>query len=188
MRAWPCLVAIAALATAGCAPGSDSESPPPLHATVTAAAGACPGAQAYQHATLDYRVCFPTGWATRDYTAEPGSGGALSVVAFGPAAKVPLHVPAGVEFSPPVDVRVVAGPKSSIEPSIALGEQIQSVKVAGTSGDRIVATQPGPAMGAIFVLVEHQHDTYILEKAPGSDYGPEFAALVRSFTFSSAGG
>ncbi len=181
-------MAIAALSLAGCAPGSDSDSPPPLHATVSAAPGTCPGAQAYQHATLDYRVCFPAGWATRDYTAEPGSGGALSVVAFGPPARVPLHVPSGVEYSPPLDVRVVAGPKSSIEPSIAQGEQIQSVSVAGGPADRIVATQSGPALGAIFVLIEHQDDTYILEKAPGVDYGAEFEALLRSFTFSAAEG
>ncbi len=60
--------------------------------------------------------------------------------------------------------------------------------VAGTSGDRIVATQQGPAVGAIFVLVEYQDDTYILEKTPGSDYDPEYEALLRSFTFASAGG
>ena len=127
MRAWPCLVAIAALATAGCGPDSGTESPPPLHATVSASAGTCPGAQSYQHATLEYRVCYPAGWITRDYTSEPGSGGALSVVAFGPAEKVPQRIPSGVEYAPPLDVRVIAGPKSTIEPSLAQGERIQAV-------------------------------------------------------------
>jgi hypothetical protein len=179
---------MAALVTAGCGPGTDADSPPPLHATVSASTGTCSGAQAYQHATLEYRVCYSAGWVTRDYTAEPGSGGALSVVAFGPAEKVPQHVPAGVEYAPPLDVRVIAGPKSTIEPSLAQGEQVQSVTVGAHPADRIEATQAGPGLGAIFVLIEYQDDTYIIEKAPGSDYRTELDAMIRSFVFAAAGG
>jgi len=187
MRAWPCLVAIAALATAGCGPDSGTESPPPLHATVSASAGTCPGAQSYQHATLEYRVCYPAGWITRDYTSEPGSGGALSVVAFGPAEKVPQRIPSGVEYAPPLGVRVIAGPKSTIEPSLAQGERIQAVTVGGRPADRIEATLAGPGMGAIFVLIEYQDDTYIVEKAPGSDYRAQLDAMLHSFVFAAAG-
>ena len=173
----------AALASCG-ATGSDQ--PPPLQATPSS--GGCTSGQAYQHTTLGYRLCYPNGWLNRDYTAEPGSGGALSVVAFGPASAVPTHVPSQAGFNPPVEVRVVAGAKAAVEASLAQTNQVTQVVVAGVSADRIDVTESGPAAGAIFIVLEHQANTYVIEKAPGSAYGSEFDAILKSFTFASASG
>ena len=167
---------------AGC--GATADQTPPLQAT--ASAGGCPDGQAYQHATLGYRLCYPNGWTSRDYTAEPGSGGALSVVAFGPAAAVPPHVPAQTGFQPPVEVRVVAGPKGPVETSLAQTNQISQTQVAGVGADRIDVTESGPAAGAIFLVLEHQGNTIVIEKAPGSAYTAEFQKILGSFTFAAA--
>ncbi|MDQ6713174.1 MAG: hypothetical protein M3Z28_08295, partial [Candidatus Dormibacteraeota bacterium] len=88
----------------GC--GGDPSSPPPLQATASSSVG-CKTGEGYQHTTLAYHLCFQSGWISRDYTAEPGAGGAVSVVAFGPPAAVPSHVPASGSFTPPIEVRVV---------------------------------------------------------------------------------
>ncbi|GAC1478116.1 MAG: hypothetical protein PVSMB9_00250 [Candidatus Dormibacteria bacterium] len=169
------------VALAGC---GTSDQAPPLQAT--ASAGGCQNGQGYQHATLGYRLCFPTGWATRDYTAEPGSGGALSVVAFGLPMAVPTHVPAQAGFAPPVEVRVVAGPKGPVESSLAQTNQVSHAQVAGGSADRIDVTESGPAAGAIYVVIEHQANTYVIVKAPGSSYATEFQKILDSFTFANA--
>jgi hypothetical protein len=161
-----------------------SDQAPPLQATPSS--GACSKGQAYQHATLGYRLCFPTGWVTRDYTAEPGSGGALSVVAFGPASAVPTHVPSQAGFAPPVEVRVVAGPKDQVESSLAQTNQVSQVRVAGVAADRIDVTETGPEAGAVFVVVEHQANTLVIEKAPGSAYSAEFQSVLQTFSFSNA--
>lgn len=175
-----CLAA-ALLASCG---ATSSDQPPPLQATPSS--GGCSGSQAYQHATLGYRLCYPNGWVNRDYTAEPGSGGALSVVAFGPASALPTHVPNQAGFNPPFEVRVVAGAKGPVEASLAQNNQVSQVQVAGVSADRIDVTEAGPAAGAIFVVVEHQANTYVIEKAPGSDYSGEFEASLKTFAFAAA--
>lgn len=174
---------IAVLASCG-ATGSDQ--PPPLQATPSS--GGCSDGQAYQHATLGYRLCYPNGWVNRDYTAEPGSGGALSVVAFGPASAVPTHVPSQAAFNPPLEVRVVAGAKGPVEASLAQNNQVSQVLVAGVSADRVDVTESGPAAGAIFIVLEHQANTYVIEKAPGSAYSGEFEAILKSFAFAAASG
>jgi len=87
------------------------------------------------------------------------------------------------EFSVPIEVRVVAGPKDGIEPSLTAGNQVDHVIVAGTQADRIRVTQDGPAQGAVIVVLEHLGDTFELEKGPGTDYEPEFERFVASFGF-----
>src|SRR5438270_7733737 len=72
----------------GC--GEDQNQATPLQASASSTIG-CKSGQPYQHTTLGYHLCFQSGWAVRDYTAEPGSGGAVSVVAFGPAARSEEH-------------------------------------------------------------------------------------------------
>jgi len=171
------------LLLAGC---GTADQAPPLQASPSATG--CNDGHAYQHATLGYKVCFPNGWATRDYTAEPGSGGALSVVAFGAPSAVPTHVPGQASFAPPIEVRVVAGAKGPVESSLAQTNQISQTQVAGVAADRIEVTESGPAAGAIYIVFEHQANTFVVEKAPGSTYASEFQKLLDSFTFSAASG
>lgn len=177
-------LASAVLGLSGCSLFGEDDSPAStLHAAAAAPAGLCDKGQAFAHATLGYHACFPDGWRPRDYTAEPGANGALSVVAFGPDASVPAHVPAGADFAVPIEIRVVAGPKGSLEASLASGNQVDQVTVAGLPADRIRVTQAGPAEGEVIVVLEHLGDTFILEKAPGRDYQAEFDRFLASFGF-----
>ena len=171
---------LAAAILSGCS--GDQSSPPPLQATVSSAVG-CKTGQGYQHTTLAYHVCYPNGWAARDYTAEPGAGGAVSVVAFGPPAAVPLHVPASGGYMPPIEVRVVAGPKDQAESSLAEGNQVTATTVAGITADKIVVADSGPANGAVLVVFEHQANTFEIEEAPGSTYDAAFQEVLDSFSF-----
>jgi len=165
---------------AGCA--DDQNQPPPLQATASSSVG-CKAGQSYQHTTLGYHLCFPNGWVTRDYTAEPGAGGAVSVVAFGPAAKVPVHVPASGTFNPPIEVRVIAGPKDQAEASLTQGNQVTKTTVAGTPADRIMVVDSGPASGSVIVVFEHQANTYEIEEAPGGTDDTAFQQVLNSFGF-----
>jgi hypothetical protein len=170
---------LAATVISGC--GSDQSSPPPLQATASSSVG-CKSGQAYQHTTLGYHLCFPNGWISRDYTAEPGAGGAVSVVAFGPPAAVPSHVPASGSFMPPIEVRVVGGAKDQAETSLAQGNQLSQTRVADVSADKIVVTTSGPASGAVIIVFEHQANTYEIEEAPnGNDAA--FQLILDSFSF-----
>ena len=170
---------LAATVVSGC--GSDQSSPPPLQATASSSVG-CKSGEAYQHTTLGYHLCFPSGWISRDYTAEPGAGGAVSVVAFGPSAAVPSHVPASGSFMPPIEVRVVGGPKDQVETSLAQGNQVSRTTVAGISADKIVVTTSGPASGAVIIVFEHQANTYEIEEAPNSN-DTAFQLVLDSFSF-----
>lgn len=176
-------VALVAGMLASCSLTGDDAPASTLHAPVSAPAGLCNSGQAYAHATLGYHACFPDGWRERDYTAEPGANGALSVVAFGPDAAVPAHVPAGTEFWVPIEIRVVGGAKEGLEPSLASGNQVDRITIAGLPADRIRVTQGGPAQGAVIVVLEHVGDTFVLEKAPGPDYQAEFDRFLASFGF-----
>lgn len=170
---------LAATAVAACA--DDQAQPPPLQAAASSAG--CQTGQGYQHTTLGYHLCFPPGWSSRDYTAEPGSGGALSVVAFGPPSTVPTHVPSSGTFIPPIEVRVVAGSKDQVEPSLAEGNQINETSVGGIAADKIMVTDSGPANGSVIVVFEHQANTYEINEAPGGNYDAAFALVLTSFTF-----
>jgi ABC-type Fe3+-hydroxamate transport system substrate-binding protein len=172
------LLAVALLS--GCA--DDQSQPPPLQATASSSVG-CKTGQAYQHTTLGYHLCFPNGWTARDYTAEPGSGGALSVVAFGPPAGVPAHVPTSGIFIAPIEVRVVAGSKDQQETSLALGNQVTQTTVAGLAADKILVVDSGPAGGTVIVVFEHQANTYEVDEAPGGTYDSAFQQLLNSFSF-----
>jgi ABC-type Fe3+-hydroxamate transport system substrate-binding protein len=174
---------LAVIAVAGC--GEDPSAAPPLQATASSSVG-CKTGQGYQHTTLGYHLCFPNGWTARDYTAEPGAGGAVSVVAFGPPAAVPAHVPASGVFIPPIEVRVVAGPKDQAEASLALGNQVTQTTVAGTKADKIMVVDSGPANGAVIVVFEHQANTFEIEEAPGGTYDAAFQQVLDSFSFSSS--
>lgn len=176
-------MAALAVLLAGCSLFGDDNPASTLHPPASAPAGLCQSGQAYAHATLGYHACFPNGWKQRDYTAEPGANGALSVVAFGPEAAVPAHVPPDTEFSAPIEVRVVAGSKDGVEPSLTAGNQVDQIIVAGVLADRIRVTQEGPAQGALIVVLEHLGNTFELEKGPGNGYGPEFDRFVASFGF-----
>jgi hypothetical protein len=171
---------LVAAVLAGC--GSDPGSPPPLQATASSSVS-CKSGQGYEHTTLGYHLCFPNGWTSRDYTAEPGAGGAVSVVAFGRAAAVPAHVPASGTFIPPIEVRVVAGPKDQPESSLAQGNQVTQTKVAGITADKIVVADSGPANGAVIVVFEHQANTFEIEEAPGGTDDAAFQQLLDSFSF-----
>jgi hypothetical protein len=171
---------LAAAFLAGCS--GDQSSPPPLQATASSSVG-CNNGQAYQHTTLGYHLCYPTNWTSRDYTAEPGAGGAVSVVAFGPPSTVPVHVPASGGFTPPIEVRVVAGPKDQAESSLSQGNQVTQTKVAGITADKIVVADSGPANGAVIIVVEHQANTFEIEEAPGGTYDAAFQQLLDSFSF-----
>jgi hypothetical protein len=163
----------------------DQSQPPPLQATASSTVG-CKTGQAYQHTTLNYHLCFPSGWSSRDYTAEPGSGGAVSVVAFGPPSTVPAHVPTSGTFMPPIEIRVVAGSKDQQEPSLAQGNQVTQTTVAGVTADRIMVMDSGPANGSVIIVLEHQGNTFEIEEAPGGTYDSAFAQLVSSFSFPSS--
>ena len=171
---------LAAILLCGC---GDSSSPPPLQATASSSVG-CAKGESYQHTTLGYHLCFPSGWTSRDYTAEPGAGGAVSVVAFGPPAAVPSHVPASGSFMPPIEVRVVAGPKDQAETSLAQGNQVSQTRVAGIAADKITVTTSGPATGAVIIVFEHQANTFEIEQAPGSD-AAALQLVLDSFSFPS---
>ncbi|HEY9287261.1 MAG TPA: hypothetical protein VIT43_04470 [Candidatus Dormibacteraeota bacterium] len=174
-----CLLAIVVLA--GC--GEDQSQGTPLQASVSPTVG-CKGAQGYQHTTLSYHLCYPSGWTVRDYTAEPGSGGAVSVVAFGPASAVPTHVPTSGTFTPPIEVRVVAGSKADVEQSLVQGNQVTATTVGGIAADKISVVDAGTASGTVIVVFEHQGNTYELEEAPGGAYDSAFGQLVSTFGFS----
>jgi hypothetical protein len=173
---------LAATLLSGCS--GDANSPPPLQATASSTVG-CKTGEAYQHTTLGYHLCFPAGWTSRDYTAEPGAGGAVSVVAFGPPSAVPSHVPASGSFMPPVEVRVVAGPKDQVETSLAQGNTVSQTRVAGIAADKIVVTTSGPASGAVIIVFEHQANTFEIEEAPGAD-DVAFQLVLETFSFPSS--
>jgi hypothetical protein len=175
-------VVIAALLTA-C--GEDQSQATPLQATASSTIG-CKSGQPYQHTTLAYHVCFPNGWTSRDYTAEPGSGGAVSVVAFGPASSVPVHVPSSGTFIPPIEVRVVAGAKADQEASLAQGNQVTQTKVAGLSADKIIVVDAGPASGSVIIVFERETNTFEIEEAPGGAYDAAFQQVLDSFAFASS--
>jgi len=163
----------------GC--GGDPNAPAPLQATSSSSVG-CSKGESYQHTTLAYHLCFPSGWISRDYTAEPGAGGAVSVVAFGPPSTVPSHVPASGSFMPPIEVRVVAGPKDQVETSLAQDNQVTQTRVVGIAADKILVTTSGPASGAVIIVFEHQANTYEIEEAPGGD-DAAFQLVLDSFSF-----
>jgi hypothetical protein len=174
---------LAATVIAGC--GEDTGAAPPLQASASSSVG-CKSGQGYQHTTLGYQLCFPDGWTSRDYTAEPGSGGAVSVVAFGIPSTVPAHVPASGTFTPPIEIRVVTGPKDQAEASLTRGNQVTQTTVAGTKADRIMVADSGPANGAVIVVFEHLTNTFEIEEAPGGTYDKEFQLVLESFSFPSS--
>jgi hypothetical protein len=174
---------LAATLIAGC--GEDSGAAPPLQATASSSVS-CKSGQGYQHTTLGYHLCFPDGWSSRDYTAEPGSGGAVSVIAFGPPSTVPAHVPASGTFTPPIEIRVVAGPKDQAEASLARGNTVTSTTVAGMKADRIKVVDSGPANGAVIVVLERQGNTFEIEEAPGATNDAAFQQVLDSFSFPSS--
>jgi hypothetical protein len=171
---------LAATVVSGC--GGDQSSPPPLQATASSSI-ACKTGLAYQHTTLGFRLCYPNGWTSRDYTAEPGAGGAVSVVAFGPPSAVPAHVPASGAFIPPIEVRVVAGHKDQAESSLSQGNEVTQANVAGIPADRIMVSDSGPADGAVIVVFEHEGNTYEIEEAPDGSYDAAFQQVLGSFSF-----
>jgi len=174
---------LALLLLAGC--GEDQSQTTPLEASSSATVG-CKTGQGYQHTTLAYHLCYPNGWTVRDYTAEPGSGGAVSVVAFGPASTVPAHVPATGTFTPPVEVRVVAGAKADAEQSLTQGNQVTPTTVGGIAADKISVVDAGAASGAVIVVFEHQANTYEIEEAPGGAYDGPFQEVLSTFGFSAS--
>ena len=171
---------LAALLLAAC--GDDQSQATPLQASASATV-ACKSGKGYQHTTLGYHLCFPSSWTTRDYTAEPGSGGAVSVVAFGPPSAVPVHVPSAGSFMPPVQVRVIAGAKDEQEASLAQGNPVSQTRVAGLSADKITVADAGPASGTVIVIFERQANTFELEEAPGGNYDTAFQQMLDSFGF-----
>ena len=173
---------LAATVLSGCS--GDQSSPPPLQATASSSVD-CKTGKSYQHTTLGYDLCFPNGWTSRDYTAEPGAGGAVSVVAFGPPSAVPTHVPASGAFIPPIEVRVVAGPKDQAESSLLQGNTVTHLTIAGIPADRIVVSDSGPANGAVIVVFEHQANTFEIQDAPGGTYDAAFQQVLDTFSFPS---
>ncbi len=144
---------LAATVVAGCT--EDTGAAPPLQASASSSVG-CKSGQGYQHTTLGYGLCFPDGWTSRDYTAEPGSGGAISVV---------------------------AGPKDQVETSLAQGNQVTATTVAGIKADRIMVADSGPANGAVIVVFERQVNTFEIEEAPGGTFDAAFQQVLDSFSF-----
>ena len=171
---------LAAVIFSACA--DDQGQATPLQATASSTIS-CKSGTGYQHTTLGYHLCYPNGWSLRDYTAEPGSGGAVSVVAFGPPSTVPAHVPSSGTFNPPIEVRVVAGAKADQEASLTQGNQVSQVSVAGAIADKISVVDAGPASGSVIVVLEHQANTYELEEAPGGSYDAAFQQVLTSFAF-----
>lgn len=176
----PLLSLLAAIVVSACA--DEQSQPPPLQASSSPTVG-CKTGQGYQHTTLGYHMCFPSGWSSRDYTAEPGSGGAVSVVAFGPSSTVPAHVPTSGTFMPPIEIRVVAGSKDQQEPSLTQGNQLSPLTVGGIAADKIMVTDSGPANGSVIIVLEHQANTYEIDEAPGGTYDAAFAQVLASFSF-----
>ena len=180
-RFWGVLLSLlAATVVSGCS--EEPNSPAPLQATASSSI-ACTRSQGYQHPTLGYQLCFPDGWTSRDYTAEPGGGGAVSVVAFGPAAEVPPHVPASGSYIPPIVVRVVGSPKVQVEGSLAPGNQVTKTSVAGIAAERILVTDSGPARGAVIIVLEHQANTFEIAEAPGGTYDAALQQMLETFAF-----
>lgn len=171
---------LAATLLASCS--DDQGQATPLQATASSTIS-CKSGTGYQHTTLGYHVCYPNGWTTRDYTAEPGSGGAVSVVAFGPSSSVPAHVPSSGTFIPPIEIRVVAGAKAEQEASLAQGNQVSQVTVAGMTADRIMVVDAGPASDTVIVVLEHQGNTFEIEEAPGGSYDTALQLVLTSFSF-----
>jgi hypothetical protein len=171
---------LAAAFLSGC--GDDPNAPAPLQAAASSSV-ACTTGQGYQHTTLAYHLCFPDRWTSRDYTVEPGGGGAVSVVAFGPASEVPPHVPASGSYIPPIVIRVVGGPKAQAESSLARGNQLTKAVVAGITADKILVTDSGPANGAVIIVLEHQANTFEIAEAPGGTYDAAFQQMLDSFSF-----
>jgi hypothetical protein len=167
-----------------CACADDQSDATPLQASASATVG-CKSGKGYQHTTLGYHLCFPSSWTTRDYTAEPGSGGAVSVVAFGPPASVPVHVPTAGTYIPPVQVRVIAGSKAEQEASLTQGNQVTQTKVGGVAADRIMVVDAGAASGTVIVVFEREANTFELEEAPGGSYDAAFQQLLDTFGFAS---
>lgn len=174
---------LAILLLAAC--GEDQNQSTPLQASTSATVG-CKAGQGYQHTTLGYHLCYPSGWTVRDYTAEPGSGGAVSVVAFGPSSAVPAHVPASGSFSPPIEVRVVAGAKADVEESLVQGNQVTATTIGGITADKISVVDAGTASGTVIVVFEHEANTFELEEAPGGAYDGPFQQLLSSFGFAAS--
>ena len=171
---------LAATLVAGC--GEDTGAAPPLQASAASSVG-CKSGHGYQHTTLGYHLCYPDGWISRDYTAEPGSGGAVSVVAFGEPSTVPAHVPASGTFTPPIEIRVVAGPKDQAEASLARGNTVTPTTVAGIKADRILVVDSGPANGSVIVVLERQGNTFEIEEAPGGTADAAFQQILDTFSF-----
>ena len=105
------------------------------------------------------------------------------MVAFGPPSTVPAHVPASGTFTPPIEIRVVAGPKDQAETSLAQGNQLTATTVAGIKADRIVVADSGPANGAVIVVFERQVNTFEIEEAPGGTYDAAFQQVLDSVSF-----
>lgn len=180
-RFWGVLLSLlAATVVSGCS--EDPTSPAPLQATASSSI-ACTRSQGYQHPSLGYELCFPNGWISRDYTAEPGGGGAVSVVAFGPSSEVPPQVPTSGSYIPPIVVRVIGVPKAQAESSLAQGNQVTRTTVAGIAADRILVTDSGPAKGAVIIVLEHQANTFEIAEAPGGTYDAAFQQMLDSFAF-----
>jgi hypothetical protein len=171
---------LAATLVSACA--DDQSQPPPLQATASSSVG-CKSGQGYQHTTLGYHLCLPSGWTSQDYTAEPGSGGAVSVVAFGPSSTVPAHVPTSGTFIPPIEVKVVAGAKADQEASLAQGNQVSPITVGRIAADKIVVADSGPANGSVIIVLERQGNTFEIEEAPGGSYDQAFQLVLASFSF-----
>jgi hypothetical protein len=83
---------------------------------------------------------------------------------------------------PPIEVRVVAGPKNQVEPSLAQGNRVTPTRVDGIPADKIVVTTSGPASGAVIIVFEHQANTFEIEAAPGGD-DAAFQLVLDSFSF-----
>lgn len=171
---------LAVVVLAGC--GEDQSQTTQLEASASPSVS-CKSGQAYQHTTLGYHFCFPSGWISRDYTAEPGSGGAVSVLAFGPPATVPDHVPTTGTFIPPIEVRVVSGSLADAEQSLSPGNQLTSTMVAGITADKITVADQGPASGTVIVVFPYEANTYELEEAPGGTYDAAFSVALSTFGF-----
>ena len=171
---------LAATLMAGC--GEDTGAAPPLQASAASSVG-CKSGHGYQHTTLGYHLCYPDGWISRDYTAEPGSGGAVSVVAFGAPSTVPAHVPASGTFTPPIEIRVVVGPKDQAEASLVRGNTVTPTTVAGIKADRIMVVDSGPANGSVIIVLERQGNTFEIEEAPGGTADAAFQQILDTFSF-----
>ena len=83
---------------------------------------------------------------------------------------------------PPIEIRVVAGPKDQTEPSLVQGNQVTQTRVAGIAADKIVVTTSGPASGAVIIVFEHQANTFEIEEAPGGN-DAAFQLVLDTFSF-----